>query len=64
MSKHALYQQYDEDLFCSCDAPNFTTSEIHTQTGGNIKSYTLGVYCTNCGKDKTPPEPQTEDDTE
>lgn len=60
MGKRVIYEQTD-DTFCSCSDQHFVEDEQHSQEGGNIVARVIGEYCTNCGKDRAPEEPETEE---
>lgn len=60
MGKRVIFEQTDGD-FCTCVYPHFVEDEQHSQEGGDIVCRSLGQYCTKCGKDKAPDEPETED---
>lgn len=47
--------------FCECNNPNYVTDEQHVQEAGSIVAKTIGRYCTNCGKNEPPKEPETEE---
>lgn len=61
MGKGAIYHPTDDELYCNCSDPHFVEDEQHSQEGGNIVARVIGEYCTNCGKDRAPEEPETED---
>lgn len=52
MSKRVIFEETDE--FCTCADPHFVDDEVASQYGGEIITYKIGEYCTNCKKSRAP----------